>query len=242
MKDLLEELKRYVENEKGGKLKMNKKKSIRVSLVFVLVLCLSFSFCGKTNASAKDTVVRVRIIKNVSVKNKVVKIKVIEKEQNKNYKFYGIVKGIDKKGRVVWQYRTPKESAGEISCVLCKVKGNSVYIVTASRLIRLNKKTGKKICDVKNENLAGATSLNIQKNGICYITTYYDNTMVKISKNGKIYWKTNFNHTKYYWPYKVKIQKKKLVVWFDAAMDDTAKIPHKMVISKKSGKIVSGRR
>lgn len=44
------------------------------------------------------------------------------------------------------------------------------------------------------------------------------------------------------WPYKLKIQKKKLVIWFDAAMDDTAKIPHKMVISKKSGKIVSGRR
>lgn len=203
---------------------MNIKKTGKYVLMVVIALCLAFTLGGNTKAMAKS---------------KVVKVKVTTKD--KNNKFYGIVKGIDKKGKVVWKYQTPKQESALLSCVLCKTNGNSVYIVTSDRFIRLNKNNGKKICNVKNSNFGGATSLNVQKNGVCYITAYEWNFLIKFSKNGKIFWKKNFNKTRYYWPYKVKLKKNTVQVWFEASLSDNAKVPHKMTVSKKTGKILSGR-
>lgn len=125
---------------------------------------------------------------------------------------------------------------------MCKTKGNTVYIVAASRFIRLNKSNGKKICNVKKYDFGGATSLNVQKNGICYITTYYDNYLLKFSKKGKILWKTDFNKTEYGWPYKVKLTKNSVKVWFDNYLGyKNVKLPHKMIIDKTTGKILSGK-
>ena len=201
---------------------MKIKKIVKYVVMVAISLCLALTLGGNTQTMAKS---------------KVVKVKVTTKE--KNCKFYGIVKGLDRNGNVVWKYKTPKEPAAELSCVLCKTRGNCVYIVTAGRFIRLNKNTGKILCNVKKYDLGGATSLNVQKNGVCYITTYYDNFLLKFSKKGKVIWKTDFNKTQYYWPYKVKVKKNKLYVWFDAS-NKNVKLPHKMVINKKNGKILSG--
>lgn len=201
------------------------KKIIKYALILTITLCFSITLNENTQAMAKS---------------KVVKVKVTTKE--KKNKFYGVVKGLDKNGKIVWKYQTPKENAGEISCVLCKTKGNTVYIVAASRFIRLNKSNGKKICNVKKYDFGGATSLNVQKNGICYITTYYDNYLLKFSKKGKILWKTDFNKTEYGWPYKVKLTKNSVKVWFDNYLGyKNVKLPHKMIIDKTTGKILSGK-
>lgn len=208
---------------------MNVKKQMKYAIMVAIVFCLSFIIIGNTKADAKS---------KASTKSKVVKVTVTEK--SKNDMFYGIIKGVDKAGRTVWKYRTPSEVEGEISHVLCKTKGKYVYVVAASTYFKLKKSNGKVVCSVQNLFLGGATTLNVQKNGVFYVTTYYDNTLVKFSPNGKVIWADNFNSTKYFWPYKVKIKKKTVIVWFDNVDDDYTKLPHKMIISKKNGNILSG--
>ena len=208
---------------------MKMKKYIKYVIMTAIVLCLAIVFIGNTMLDAKSKVVTVKTTTKTPTKEN-------------NVKMYGVVKGLDKNGKVVWTYRTPKETPTEISCVLCKTKGNSVYVVTAGRFIRLKKSNGKEVCNVKNVDFSGATTLDVQ-NGVCYTSAYYGNYLLKISKDGEILWKTGFDTTKYFWPYKVKVTKKKVKVWFDNSYHyENVKLPHIMTMDKKTGKILSGKK
>ena len=210
---------------------MTSKKQIKYVIMIAFVFCLSFIIMGDSRVDAKSKVVKV----TVTEKNK-------SPEKNGSVgRCYGIIKGIDKKGKTVWKYRTPIEEMGETSGVFHKTKGKYVYIMTASTFIKLEKGTGKEVCKEKNSYFYGATSFHVQKNGTCYVSKYFHNTLVKISSNGKVIWVDDFSSTKYFWPYKVKMKKKTLIVWFESNYDDTF-IPHKMVISKKNGDILSGKK
>ena len=210
---------------------MSWKKQIKYAIMVAIALCISFIIMGNTNVDAKG---------KASTKGKVVKVTVTEK--TKNDMFYGIIKGVDKKGQTVWKYQTPSESAAELSRVMHKTKGKYVYVVTASTFFKLKKSNGKVVCNVQNEFLGGSSSLTVQKNGTFYVSAYYDNTLVKFASNGKVIWADYFNSTNYFWPYKVELKKKNLIIWFDNANDyDYEKMPHKMVISKKNGDILSGK-
>lgn len=179
------------------------------------------------------------------VKGKVVKVTTESLSMDKNYKYATLVKGIDKNKNVIWKYKTPKQIATEISTVVCKVQGNSVYIVTTGGYyIRLNKSNGKVLYSKKKKALIGATDLDVDKNGNCFISAFYANFLMKISKSGKIIWRRGFDKTGLYWPYGLKLLNSgKILLMFDGFDYDkhSNAQSYRMILSQKTGKVLSGK-
>ena len=180
-------------------------------------------------------------------KRKVVKIGRKYIDLNGAYKSYMVIQGLDKNNDVVWKYKTPAQVNTEITTTMCKIHGKSVYVMnTNGYFIRLNKSNGKVQYYKKLKVLRGATDLVVDRYGNCFVSAYYGNFLVKITKNGKIIWHRSFNKYKeeLCWPYAPKLLSGgKIVLYFEQF--DYSKHPlangYKMILNQKTGKILSGK-
>ena len=126
------------------------------------------------------------------------------------------VQGKTSSGKVVWTYKTRALVQTELDSANCKATKKYVYIVDNNLFIRLNKNTGKVLAKKKfagKYGLYGAT-LKVDKKGNLYTIGYYNSTLYKINKNGKVLWKHSFPND-IYWAYKIELKNDKVYVTFD---------------------------
>lgn len=143
-------------------------------MIFAMLIVLSGVAFSQQTISAKQTVTKV-------------KHNTYQDKSNQNKK-YLLVRAFDKK-KVVWKYKTPSriyyaqdDPFGFVQ------KKNRVYVFDESRLLILNKNTGKRIYTVKNLSTSGHKAI-VTKNYTCYyMGTHGENSLrlIKISSKGKI--------------------------------------------------------
>lgn len=195
-------------------------------LLTLVVLCLSLGlFFGGGHAEAAG--------KAVKVKSSI--------QYTKNSKVKMTVKGVDKKGKIVWTYKTKSKMATELSPVMCKTKGSRVYIFEGAKVRVVKKSTGKKLWVSKKISPAGHV-IAIDSKYNLYVTGYYDTVIYKVSSKGKTVWKSDISKTQNYWPTKIKLTKNKVKITYDANMLDAngpSTSSHFVTLSAKTGKILS---
>lgn len=148
------------------------------------------------------------------------------------------VRGVDKKGKTVWQFRTKSYSRMQCSLTYCLVKGKRVYVFESGKVTALNKSTGKKIWTCKKITKAGYAACADGNNNI-YVTGFLDDNVYKINSKGKIVWKTDVAKTGNYWAYKMKYQSGKVTVTYDAGSTDyEGTKTHKVILKSADGKIL----
>ena len=149
-----------------------------------------------------------------------------------------IVRGLDANKQAVWKYVTKKYTATELPKTKYIVRKDKVYIFDNSKIVVLRKKDGKQLWTAKKVSPAGHLC-KFDKNGNLYVTGYYDQTVYKVSKKGKILWKTNISKTGNYWPYKITVSRNKITVLYECSPDDySSDKTHKIVFNSKNGKII----
>ena len=145
------------------------------------------------------------------------------------------VRGLDSKGKQVWRYKTGKNPITELDMVKCVVRKQKVYIFSGSKLTVLRKTDGKKLWTLNNISPAGYV-LTFDKSDNLYVTGYYEDIIFKISRNGRILWKSKIDSYSYYWPMELKVSGKKLTIRF--AFNE-GRNKHKAVLSTQTGKLIS---
>lgn len=165
-------------------------------MIFAMLIVLSGVAFSQQTISAKQTVTKV-------------KHNTYQDKSNQNKK-YLLVRAFDKK-KVVWKYKTPSriyyaqdDPFGFVQ------KKNRVYVFDESRLLILNKNTGKRIYTVKNLSTSGHKAI-VTKNYTCYyMGTHGENSrrLIKISPKGKIVNKSiSINKIKDYYSEPLSIKK-----------------------------------
>lgn len=150
-----------------------------------------------------------------------------------------LVKGLNSKNEVVWKYRTPKFVATELDATKCvqRKKQNRVYVFEDDRVVVFRLSDGKKLWTAEVSRRGHVYNFDEQNN--LYVTGYYDQTVYKISPNGKQIWKKSLWGTDYYWAEKILIRKKNIVILYD-----NGAFTGKVFFNRKTGKVqkVIGRR
>lgn len=166
------------------------KKKIQWILFFVCILVVTVGLTVPTQAA----------------KNRAVKVKY--KVYFENCKEIMLVKGLNSKNEVVWKYRTPKLIASELDATKCvqRKKQNRVYVFEYNRVVVFRLSDGKKLWTAEVSGSGHVYNFDEQNN--LYETNYYDQTVYKISPNGKQIWKKSLWGTDYYWAEKILIRKK----------------------------------
>lgn len=171
---------------------MKKNKNITLILFSMIgVLCLLFLCPNTVEAARKVTKVKCTI---------------------KNYgeaKEYGIIRGYDKRNKVVWKYKTKAYYHVDGDPIRYSNRSTKVYVFAGNTLTVLKKSNGKKTWSRKtgcyyNHKYAFDSKGNI------YLTAYWGDPLVKISPKGKILWKTSKRSGL---NYKVKYKNGKVYVW-----------------------------
>lgn len=174
---------------------VKKSKSI-LCMIFAMLIVLSGVAFSQQTISAKQTVTEV-------------KHNTYHDKSNQNKK-YMIVKALDKKKKVVWKYKTPSRIYAQAESFGFVQKKNRVYVFDESRLLILNRNTGKRIYTVKNLSTSGHKAI-VTKNYTCYyMGTYGENgrRLIKISSKGKIVNKSiSINKIKDYYSEPLSIKK-----------------------------------
>lgn len=198
------------------------KKKIQWILFFVCILVVTVGLTVPTQAA----------------KNRAVKVKYKAYIENGLYERM-LVKGLNSKNEVVWKYRTPKIGATELDATKCvqRKKQNRVYVFEDDRVVVFRLSDGKKLWTAEVSRKGHVYNFDEQNN--LYVTGYYDQTVYKISPNGKQIWKNSLQGTDYYWAYKILIRKKNIIILYGNDNFDG-----KVFFSRKTGKIqkVIGRR
>ena len=149
------------------------------------------------------------------------------------------VRGLDSKGKQVWRHKTRKYPATELEMVKCVVRKQKVYIFAGSKLTVLRKTDGKKLWTLNNISPAGYV-LTFDKSDNLYVTGYYENIIFKISRNGRILWKTDISKTGNYWPNNLRVSGKKLIIPYGTSTNPPYNSRnHRVILSTKTGKIIS---
>lgn len=173
---------------------VKKSKSI-LCMIFAMLIVLSGVAFSQQTISAKQTVTKV-------------KHNTYQDKSNQNKK-YMIVRALDKK-KVVWKYKTPSRIYAQAESFGFVQKKNRVYVFDESRLLILNRNTGKRIYTVKNLSTSGHKAI-VTKNYTCYyMGTYGENSrrLIKISSKGKIVNKSiSINKIKDYYGEPLSIKK-----------------------------------
>lgn len=198
------------------------KKKIQWILFFVCILVVTVGLTVPTQAA----------------KNRAVKVKYKAYIENGLYERM-LVKGLNSKNEVVWKYRTPKIGATELDATKCvqRKKQNRVYVFEDDRVVVFRLSDGKKLWTAEVSRKGHVYNFDEQNN--LYVTGYYDQTVYKISPNGKQIWKNSLQETDYYWAYKILIRKKNIVILYD-----NGAFTGKVFFNRKTGKVqkVIGRR
>ena len=137
-----------------------------------------------------------------------------------NSRYYYRYYGYNSSGRKVWTYKTETTSYTELSgSDIDKkpiIKNGLVYIGMNTRVIALNKNTGKVSWKTKKNTIGMITDYCFDKSGNIYICGYYGPDLVKISKKGKVGWrKEHVVNSSYYWTYDVRIKSNYLLLTYD---------------------------
>lgn len=155
-------------------------------------------------------------ISSVDAKSKVVKIKQSYKYDSEKYQYKSTLKAYSKSGKLIWSFTTkycPLTELDSISSYF--VHGNMVYIAADGILYALNKNTGKVKWKSKDSVGAGI-SYTFSKDGTIYLCGYYGPDIIAINKKGKTLWKQgNASGGKYFWPYKITLQKNKIKITYE---------------------------
>lgn len=162
-------------------------------------------------------------------------VKVQSKITRSNGRVSMTVRGLDSKGKQVWRHKTRKLPATELEMVKCVVRKQKVYIFADSKLTVLRKTDGKKLWILNNISPAGYV-LTFDKSDNLYVTGYYEDIIFKISRNGRILWKSRIDSYEYYWPMILKVSGKKLTIRF--AFNE-GRNKHRAVLSTQTGKLIS---
>lgn len=190
------------------------KRKIQWILFFVCILVVTVGLTVPTQAA----------------KNRAVKVKY--KIYIENSKEIMVVKGLNSKNEVVWKYRTPKLVAGELGATKCvqRKKQNRVYVFEGKKVVVFRLSDGKKLWTARGSECGYVYNFDEQNN--LYVTGYYDQTVYKISPNGKQIWKKSLWGTDYYWAEKILIRKKNIIILYGNDNFDG-----KVFFSRKTGKI-----
>ncbi len=190
------------------------KRKIQWILFFVCILVVTVGLTVPTQAA----------------KNRAVKVKY--KIYIENSKEIMVVKGLNSKNEVVWKYRTPKLVAGELGATKCvqRKKQNRVYVFEGKKVVVFRLSDGKKLWTARGSECGYVYNFDEQNN--LYVTGYYDQTVYKISPNGKQIWKKSLWGTDYYWAVKILIRKKNIIILYSNGNFDG-----KVFFSRKTGKI-----
>lgn len=190
------------------------KKKIQWILFFVCILVVTVGLTVPTQAA----------------KNRAVKVKY--KVYFENCKEIMLVKGLNSKNEVVWKYRTPKLIASELDATKCvqRKKQNRVYVFEYNRVVVFRLSDGKKLWTAEVSGSGHVYNFDEQNN--LYETSYYDQTVYKISPNGKQIWKKSLQGTDYYWAVKILIRKNNIIILYSNGNFDG-----KVFFSRKTGKI-----
>ena len=150
-----------------------------------------------------------------------------------------IVRGLDANKQAVWKYVTKKYTATELPKTKCIVRKDKVYIFDNSKIVVLQEKKTAKNYGRQKKSVRQDIFANLTKMANLYVTGYYDQTVYKVSKKGKILWKTNISKTGNYWPYKITVSRNKITVLYECSPDDySSDKTHKIVFNSKNGKII----
>lgn len=190
------------------------KRKIQWILFFVCILVVTVGLTVPTQAA----------------KNRAVKVKY--KIYIENSKEIMVVKGLNSKNEVIWKYRTPKLVAGELGATKCvqRKKQNRVYVFEGKKVVVFRLSDGKKLWTARGSECGYVYNFDEQNN--LYVTGYYDQTVYKISPNGKQIWKKSLWGTDYYWAVKILIRKKNIIILYSNGNFDG-----KVFFSRKTGKI-----
>jgi hypothetical protein len=201
-----------------------KKGKTRRNLLLAGMICLLFAlFIPGIHADAASKATKIKY----------------ETKYLSNAKEYLIVKGLNKKGKTVWTYKTKKYDQTQLDQVGCTVHGSRVYVFEGTNVRCLNKSTGKKLWVCKKVSPAGYEYTFDSSNNL-YLIGGMDDYVYKISSKGKIVWKTDISSTDDYYPTKLKCKNKKLTITFAAGGDDFEGVyKHNVVLKMSNGKIQS---
>ena len=174
---------------------VKKSKSI-LCMIFAMLIVLSGVAFSQQTISAKQTVTEV---KHYTYQDK----------SNQNKKYF-LVKALYKKKKVVWKYKTPSRIYAQAEPFGFVQKKNRVYVFDESRLLILNRNTGKRIYTVKNLSTSGHKAIVTKKYTCYYMGSYGENSrrLIKISPKGKIVNKSiSINKIKDYYSEPLSIKK-----------------------------------
>lgn len=168
---------------------------------WLLISCLSvvlfIVFCNPMNVSAAG-------------KNKAISVhtKIAGKIKQGAYYQAGIIKGVNKKGKTVWKYKTKYGLAVDGDSVTCFTKKDKVYIVAGGKIVVLKKTNGKKLLTI-NTSYHYNPLLDTDKYENIYVIELYPSQLSKYSSSGKLLWKT----TEYFGRnYKLKYKNGKIII------------------------------
>lgn len=176
---------------------MKKKKNVFV--IFIILVC---SLLFSIPVSAK--------VQNVT---KVTKKEVRVSDYSYYYRYYGY----NSSGKKVWTFKTETMKYTELSGADIDqkpiIRNGLVYLGINSRVIALNKNTGKVSWRTKKNTIGMITDYCFDKSGNIYICGYYGPDLVKISKKGKVYWrKEHVVNINYYWVHDIRVKSKYLLL------------------------------
>ena len=130
----------------------------------------------------------VSLPQNAEAAKKAVKVEAAKKYK-KVEKDYMVIKGFDKKHKMVWKYKTKSYwyvSGSQVNSVIHK---NRVYVFAGNTLTVLKKTNGKKLWSQKTECRIEQKYAFDKQNNI-YITGDWEAPIVKINPKGKVMWST----------------------------------------------------
>lgn len=117
---------------------------------------------------------------------------------------------------------------------MCSSQAESVYF-RRFQTDRAAQDRRKELWNVNNISPAGYV-LTFDKSDNLYVTGYYEDIIFKISRNGRILWKSRIDSYEYYWPMILKASGKKLTIRF--AFNE-GRNKHRAVLSTQNGKLIS---
>lgn len=173
--------------------------------------------------------------KNVQAADKNACKVTISRKEIKGGNEKAVIYGKNKSGKVIWKYKTSVRPSTELDKFEVFVNKKYAYIFDYTTLIKVRIKDGKKMWRVKKIIPDGRTVCFDSKENI-YMSGFYDSRVYKVSSKGKIVWKTNFEKTSLFWPYKMKYNKGTIKIYCDASLKDDSRY-HFLYINASNGKI-----
>lgn len=139
------------------------------------------------------------------------------------------VRGLTKKGKVVWTYNTPNSYQGaQLDSAGYTVKGSYVYITykvynkATGYYVRLKKSTGKVLKKKSTKYVMPGPALGAYGTTL-YSVGYLDDYIYRFNSKGTMTGKYKYSSS-YYWPYKIVAYKSYIKVTFEAPTTKTIKI------------------